>query len=187
MKKLMILFAFFTLGAGGASAQKFAIKNNLLADATTSLNLGAEYGFAKHFSAELYVSWNPFIHSGHKQFRHIMLQPEFRYWTCERFNGIFFGAHLLGAQYNMGGISLPGYPHMKNYRYDGTLYGAGVTLGYQWILSKRWNIEAALGAGYIVIDYSQYDAPEGGDYAGEGKVKMLGPTKASLSFVFFFN
>ena len=28
--------------------------------------------------------------------------------------------------------------------HDGYLYGGGLTLGHQWILNKRWSIEAAL-------------------------------------------
>ena len=35
---------------------------------------------------------------------------------------------------------------MENYRYQGNLYGAGLSYGYQWLLSNRWSMEAVIGA-----------------------------------------
>ena len=36
-----------------------------------------------------------------------MVQPELRYWLCDKFNGHFFGFHLMGGAYNTTGIDLP--------------------------------------------------------------------------------
>lgn len=190
MKKLMIALAFVCAGAVSASAQKIAIKNNLLGDATTSLNLGAEFRLAPRSTLDLYVSWNPFELNGNKQLRHILIQPEYRYWTCEAFNGLFFGVHALGIPaYNVGGIKLPFglFPELAGHRYDGWAYGGGLTVGYQWILGRRWNLEAAVGAGYAYIDYSKYECRECAPKIGGGHHNYLGLTKLSLSLIFFFN
>ncbi len=40
-------------------------------------------------------------------FKHWLVHPEFRYWLCERFNGHFFGVHLLGGEYNISKVKLP--------------------------------------------------------------------------------
>jgi hypothetical protein len=39
-----------------------------------------------------------------RKFKHWMIQPEARYWFCEKFNGHFFGVHFLAAGYNIVGI-----------------------------------------------------------------------------------
>jgi hypothetical protein len=51
-----------------------------------------------------------------RKFKHWMIQPEARYWFCEKFNGHFFGIHFLVAGYNIGGINTFGL---------GSLYGMG--------------------------------------------------------------
>lgn len=42
-----------------------------------------------------------------KIFKTRLVQPEFRYWLCERFNGHFFGVHGLGGEYNIAKVKLP--------------------------------------------------------------------------------
>ena len=40
---------------------------------------------------------------------------------------------------------------VRDYRYQGSFLGAGATYGYQWILSRHWNIEAEVGVGYAHV------------------------------------
>lgn len=71
-----------------ASAQQLAVKTNLLYDATTTPNIGAELGIGKKHSLQLYYGLNPWkfnTDSGKKYFKHWMLAPEYRYWFCHRF------------------------------------------------------------------------------------------------------
>ena len=49
-----------------------------------------------------------------------LVQPELKYWFCEKSEGHFVGMHLHGAQY-FGGF--------KKKRYDGYLAGGGFTYG----------------------------------------------------------
>jgi hypothetical protein len=58
----------------------------------------------------------------------------------------------------LAGIKLPFgmYPGLKTHRYEGEFIGGGVSYGYQWVLSKHWNLEATLGAGYAYINYDRY-------------------------------
>ena len=79
-----------------AYAQKAAVKTNLLYDATTTLNLGVEVGIAHRWTIDLSGNLNPWTFSDNTKWKHWLIQPEARYWLCERFNGHFLGAHVLG-------------------------------------------------------------------------------------------
>ena len=96
MKKLILFGAAISISVA-ISAQHVALKNNLLYDATTTPNLALEIGLGKKTTLDLYGGYNPFTFGGNKRFKHWLVQPEFRYWTCERFNGTFWGLHLHGV------------------------------------------------------------------------------------------
>jgi hypothetical protein len=51
---IVMLFSF-----NGISAQKAAVKTNIIADATTTMSLAAEIGTAPKNTLELYMHWNP--------------------------------------------------------------------------------------------------------------------------------
>ena len=127
-KSVCIIFLMIGISL---SAQNVAVKTNLLYDATTTFNLGAEIGLSPRWTLDLSANYNPFSFSDNKKWKHWMAQPEARYWFCERFNGHFMGLHLLGGQYNVGGVKLPFgiYPSVEDYRYEGYYYGAGLAYG----------------------------------------------------------
>jgi len=56
---------------------------------------------------------------------------------------VFFGLHGHYADVNMSNLDIFG---LGNYRYDGKIYGAGISYGYHWILKNRWSMEATIGA-----------------------------------------
>lgn len=105
MKRILIFLML--LVSISLSAQDVAVKTNLLYDATTTINLGAEIGVAPKWTVDLSANYNGWTFNDNKKWKHWMAQPEVRYWFCERFNGHFLGAHLLGGQYNWGGLDLP--------------------------------------------------------------------------------
>lgn len=134
----------------GISARDFALKTNLLYDATTTVNVGAELEVAPRWSLDLSGNLNAWTFSGGKRWKHWMIQPEARYWFCQPFTGHFIGFHLLGGQYNFGKLNLPSFfgndlKQLENNRYQGWYGGAGIAYGYSWILSPRWNLEAEIG------------------------------------------
>jgi len=163
------------------AAQKIGVKTNLLYDMTSTINLGLEIGLSLKWSLELPVNYNPWEFSANKKIKHWLVQPEVRYWTCERFNGHFFGLHGHVGGFNFGGVKLIG---MENYRYQGYLYGGGLSYGYHWILNERWSIEATLGIGYAYLDYSKYDCKECGEKYGDFDKHYFGPTKIGISFIY---
>lgn len=119
MKKIICIL-FLMVGIS-LSAQNVAVKTNLLYDASATINLGTEIGLAPKWTLDLSANYNSWTFSENKKWKHWLAQPEARYWFCERFNGHFLGAHLLGGQYNWGGIKLPFglFDDLENHRYEG--------------------------------------------------------------------
>ncbi len=182
-RNLLLLMLLISISV---SAQDWAVKTNLLYDATATVNLGTEIGLSPKWTLDVSGNYNGWNLGNNKKLKHWMVQPEVRYWLCERFNGHFFGAHLMGGQYNVGGIDFPFgmLKTLKDYRYEGDFYGAGIVYGYQWLLGKRWNLEAAIGVGYIGTDNDKYDCPKCGDWLGSSHKNYYGVTKAAISIIY---
>ena len=168
-------------------AQKVAVKTNLLYGATATPNLQLEFGLSKKSTLDIGGGLNWFDFSDNKKFKHLLVQPEYRYWFCEAFNGHFLGVHAHGAQFNVGNIDISAgrLDKLKNRRYEGHLFGGGLSWGYQWVVSPRWNIEVNLGGGYARIDYTKYCGKECGAPLSSGKHNYWGVTRAGLSIVYF--
>lgn len=192
MRTIKFLFAvgFLLAVATGIHAQnkgtetylpKFAIKTNALYWATTTPNLGIEFALAKKLTLDISGNYNPFELGDNRQLKHWLVQPELRYWLCERFNGSFFGIHGHYAEYNVSNLDFLGLGH---YRYDGKLYGGGISYGYHWILNKRWSMEATIGVGYARMKYDKYNCGECGEKIGHNSRNYFGPTKVGLSFIY---
>ncbi len=162
-------------------SQVVGVKSNLLYDMTSTINLGLEVGLGPKWSLELPVNYNPWSLGTDKKIKHWLIQPEIRYWLCERFNGHFFGLHGHAAGYNFGGIKLIG---LEDHRYEGNLYGGGISYGYQWILNKRWSIEATLGVGYAYLDHTKYNCETCGTKIGDYTKNYFGPTKLGVSIIY---
>ena len=158
-----ILFTLILAIAGLAprlSAQEWALKTNLLSDALLNPNVALEFGLAPKWTFDISGEFNAWDLSHDRRWKHWAVQPEARYWFCDRFSGHFVGAHLLGGQYNVGGsdagFSFLGtdFGKLRDSRYQGWFVGAGVAYGYTWILGKHWSLEAELGIGWT---YTRFD------------------------------
>ena len=93
MRKNFTIFMIALLVAllsGTVSAQRLAVKSNLLYDITSTINLGVEYEVAPRWTLEMSVNYNPWSFSDNKKMKLWMLQPEARYWLCSGFSGHFF-------------------------------------------------------------------------------------------------
>jgi len=131
---LLNIVALMALGTGRQMvAQDMALKSNVLYDVTTTINLGYEIALNHKTTLDIWLNYNPWTlgnkwvglyedelaglggisNSGasaskrDKKLKHLAIQPEVRWWLCEKFNGHFFGAHLHGGLYNIGALKLP--------------------------------------------------------------------------------
>lgn len=167
-------------------SQNIVIKNNLLHDAIATPNLAIEIGLKEKTTLDLYGGLNLFTYNNNKKWKHWLVQPELRFWTCEKFNGTFFGIHAHGGEFNIGGVDLPFniFPEAKDHRYEGYFYGGGVSVGHQWVLGKHWNMEASIGGGYARIHYDKFLCPKCGPRIKTDNKNYWGVTKATISLIY---
>jgi long-subunit fatty acid transport protein len=211
MKKKWILLLGLCLIVFKVNSQYFAVKSNMLYDVTTTFNFGVEYAFTDQWTLDVSANFNPWsfpqsekersgvivLEHGAK-IKHWLIQPELRWWMCEKFEGHFFGAHFHTGQFNVGGLTF--FPNgmadgftdnegefhpdgLQHKRFQGWLLGAGVSYGYHWILTDRFSLEFTLGFGYTYLNYDKYgyqnfDPKEAGRY-----MHYLGPTKIGITAV----
>lgn len=178
MRKILI-YILYLIGLWGRDvfSQDIAVKTNGLYWLTTTLNVGMEFALNNKTTLDLAGAYNPWTFKEDKKLHLWLIQPEAKYWFCEKFEGHFLGLHVHGGQY-FGGFS--------DKRYDGYFAGGGFTYGYDWILSPHWNLEAAIGAGYARFWYKQSERiPCLKDYEKKHK-NYVGPTQVALSIVYIF-
>jgi putative salt-induced outer membrane protein YdiY len=189
-KKIVILLFVFSFFLQSKAQEQGTIKNtsplltvgsNLLYDATMSMNLGVEFKLNNKFTLKLPLTYNPWKLEDNKKYKFVLAQPELRWWFCEPFTGHFAGFYGHYAYYNVGGV---GTEHMKNYRYQGFLLGAGISYGYQFYLSPRWNLETAIGIGYAYLNYDTYYCETCGEFIKNESKNYFGLTQASLSLIY---
>ena len=145
-----------------------------------------KFGLARKWTLDVPVNLNPWKFNDGMRLRHWGVQPEVRYWFCERFRRTFIGLHAHYADFNVG--NFPDWSfiseNMKQNRYEGYLYGAGISVGHAWILKKRWGIEATIGLGYARIVYDKYPCAECGSRLKSDTRNYFGPTKVGISLIY---
>ena len=162
-----------------AAAQIFAVRANALAACSATLNVGAETALTDNWSLELSGYWNP-VNTASLSMNFHAVQLGGRYWFYESFVGHFLGQHLTYADYDLGS---------RTKRYKGNAYGLGVSYGYAWMLSKRWNIALEAGIGLFHTEDTRRD-PTVSDWEDEYIYRYrrwtLAPTKLEVSFSYIF-
>lgn len=191
--RLLIVSICLVVASLTASAQNVVVKTNLLYDITATSNLGIEFKVAPKWTVDISGNLNAWTFSDNKKWKHWVLQPEARYWLCERFNGHFVGAHLVGGIYNMGNWNTDftflgtDFGQLKEHRYEGWLVGAGIAYGYHWMLGRHWSVEAEIGIGYVYTQADKYECPRCGEQLENNKPHhYVGPTKAAVNLIYVF-
>lgn len=208
-----LLGGAFLIFTGLAANAQVAIKTNAMTWASTTPNLGIEVGIGQHSTIQAMGMLNPWDFPHDRHFHMWMVQPEYRYWLCEKFNGHFFGAQLHGGEYNAKRLNAPlhwlmwGRPHDVDAAFndprdhesgwpdlnradkpgrhvEGWYIGFGFTYGYQWVLSKHWNFEASIGLGYIYTPLKYYG--QCNRIIDRRNLNYVGPTSAQLSIEYIF-
>lgn len=185
----ILIAALISVGTLGAQ-NRWALKTNILHDETLSVNLAVEWGFAPHWSAEVSGSvnwWQP----GELSLQHVILQPELRYWFCDRFSGWFVNAHAIGGYTpKVGGLwdfsqYYEKFPNLKTfYLQNAKMLGGGLGFGYDFIISRHWNLELEMGLGYMFVKGDEYS--DGVRILQGSKFDYIGPTRLAITFAYLF-
>jgi len=85
MKRFIFLLLF--LGCLDAYSQKVAIRVNALSAIDGAFGGGISYAIGNKNTVELTGSLRPWKRSEEYVNRYWLLQPEYKYWTCQKYNG----------------------------------------------------------------------------------------------------
>lgn len=197
MKRVLIVCIVTAIcisqGMYAQKASNWALKTNILSDAFLNPNIGIEVGLAPKWTIEVDGQFNFWTLSDNRRWKHWCVQPEARYWFCDRFAGHFIGIHVHGGQYNVGGINVNAnflgtdYRKIKDTRYQGWFVGAGIAYGYAFILGRNWNLEPEIGLGYSYTMYDRFRCAGCGKRIETGVPHhYLGFTKLAINLVYLF-
>ena len=164
LKIVLVLCTAFS--AVGARAQKAAIKTNLLFHdiGAYTLNAGVEVGLAPRWTLDLSANYNGWT-SHDRRWKHWLVQPEARYWFCDRFAGHFPRRTRTRRTIQFRRAPqrhfVPGLRLLAAHRQTlpGWFVGAGVAYAHARILGRHWNLEAEIGIGYAYTRYDTYPCP----------------------------
>lgn len=186
MKKTILLFAILIGLLSNAQTQKsensknIYLKGNALFLPVGIINAGIEYQLNEKVTlqADVFISpWKSFIG---KYAQVYMMGFDARYYFDEAFKHFYVGANISGARfiiqkYNYWGDGFYQYtPESPIYKtsdiyQDGYALMLGATVGYQFQLSDRWNMDLYLGAGTIQSFYHGYHKELGIRYDDDGR------------------
>ncbi len=178
--------------AEAAARNKFnyglSLKTNLIGLGLGISNIGIEADLAKHWSLAIpiyYSAWNYF--SPTIKFRTLGVQPEVRYWFKENNTGLFLGAHLGVASYN---IATDGLTRFQDHNGKSPAWGGGISVGYRMPLSKKhpnWKVEFTVGAGAYALYYDKFYNLEDGRLFDSRRRTYFGVDNAAINISYRFN
>ena len=161
------------------AAQFFGVRANALTALTGTVAVGAEAALTDNWTVETSAYWNP-IRTERLTTQVGAVQLGVRHWFYEDFVGHFLGLHASWVDYRIGN---------RRRTYDGRAYCIGISYGYAWILSKRWNLVVEAGAGLYRTRDTRRDpvTSDWGDrYIRHARRWTLAPSKLEVSFNYLF-
>lgn len=160
-----------------------AVRTNLLYDAFLLPTLGVEWRINTHVGIKLdgSLSWWGGEHD--KVQKMWLVNPEVRWYLLDK-KRFYVGASGSYGEYNIYKYML-GNLLKDDTGYQGKLWNAGVTVGYQLFLSRNFSVDFNLGLGYTRSEYDSFVMTDGVRvYKDRNKSKSFwGPTQAGISLV----
>lgn len=157
-----------------AFSQRVALHTNTVDWLTLSPNLGAEFAISPRLSLGISVAGSPFTLKNDMYFKHIRVQPELRFWPGSLMTGHAIGITAAYQTFDIG---------LKQKGFYGDAYMAGLTYGYNWILSRRWNLEASAGLGAVYYRMARYTPGTPHPQPDENGRKAV-PVKLAVSLIY---
>lgn len=161
----------------------FTVRTNVLYDALLLPTLGVEWRINRDLGIKLDGSLAWWGNEKEKVQKMWVLNPEVR-WYLLRNKRFYVGAAGSYGQYNIYKYPI-GSIVAKDTGYQGDLWSAGVTVGYQLYLSRCFSVDFNLGLGYTRFDYDTFGITDGVRVykQRERSKNFWGPTQAGISLV----
>ena len=163
--KRLVWLLMLMLGLGmTASAQRIALKTNMLYWAAMTPNIELEARMAPKVTADITLAGSLASAGGYK-LNFAGVEPEVRFWTDRPMARHFFGVAGMFVNYHM---------KMKEKKHYGDAVGAGLVYGYAFVLGKRWNLETSVGVGMAHFREKRFetDEPDKANHSGWAVVPM---------------
>lgn len=145
MKKILSIICAAVVSLS-ANAQMVALNTDLAMDALQAPSLGMEIvtGNKTTFGVNFIYAWKAMG----KNIEATIIQPEFRYYLSHRpVHGIFMGVGALGTRYDA---------EWSNKSYKGDAFGAGLTFGYVYNITRRLSLDFHAGYGAVFYNQKEY-------------------------------
>lgn len=171
-----LALAAFALGlTQNAAAQRVGLKTNALYWAAASPNIGMEFRVNRHITFNFEGAYNR-IDISKINSKALVFNPEMRYWLSARPQaGHFIGIAGVAADYDIT---------IKDKRHKGDAFGAGLTYGYSFVLSRHWSLETTIGAGAVYRHEKSFAKGNDEPTAANVKKWQAAPLKAGVTFVY---
>ena len=178
MRKILLTMLICLAAHGATRAQMLALKTNALYDLALVPNIGIEVATGSKTSVAVngFATWYILGMSHAKAWGFV---PEFRYW----FSGSTFSKFYVEA-----GATIARFKVCPSATiYNGSAYGAGINVGYNYWLTKRISVDFHGGVGLYYHSHARYlntdqDLPEIPDHNYKGWVVL--PYQIGVSFVY---
>lgn len=195
--------ALLLAGAGSLKAQRQALRANLLGWATANFNVEYSRIISEKLTVGVVLQAKPFSYplpapigflhriEGRtsenekiasfgtiKHTENYTIQPSIRYWGSAPYDRWFVGLHGVATKFKYGGDRLdPTY-------LDGMGFGLGASAGWSFYLSRKFNLEAELGIGFLARNYKE--VYEDGSKSGSKSDVIPSLTRLGVSLVYLF-
>ena len=188
---LVLVVTLIVLSVQRGEAQSFALRNNLLYDATLTPNLGADIRLDSLWTLGAVVGINAWDvdKEKNKKWRHLLIEPNVRRWLNRTpFSKSYLEGDLIYSHFNVGNTTIPFslYDAVKEKRLQGDLFALGGKYGYSWMLARDWRIEAEAGIAVGYAWFNEYDCATCGTYYGRGDRIFLLP-QLGVNVVYIIN
>jgi len=191
-KRLIILTIFLCVSSVlTANAQRAAVRNNLLYDATLTPNIGFDVRVDSLWTVGGIVGFNAWDidKEANKKWRHLLLAASARRWLGDSlYHKSYVEGDLVYSHFNVSNTKIPFglYKAAQNKRLQGDLIALGGKYGYSWILARSWRIEAEAGIAIGYAWFKEYECPHCGTFLGNGDRIFLLP-QLGVNVVYIIN
>ena len=193
MRKLrfILVIILLTYAFDYVNAQRVAIRNNLIYDATLTPNLGFDIRVDSLWTLGAVVGLNAWDidKDSNKKWRHLLISPNVRRWLGDvPFHKSYVEGDLIYSHFNVGNTKIPFglYSAVKDHRLQGDLVALGGKYGYSWILARHWRIEAEAGIAVGYAWFKEYECATCGQQLGNGDRIFLLP-QLGINVVYIIN
>ena len=188
---LMAFLLFSSFCVENVAAQRGAIRNNLLYDATLTPNLGVDFRVDSLWTVGGLVGVNAWDidKSANKKWRHLLVSANARrYLGDSLYHKSYVEGNLIYSHFNVGNTKIPFglYNAVKDRRLQGDLLALGGKYGYSWIMARHWRIEAEAGIAVGYAWFKEYECATCGKQLGNGDRIFLLP-QLGINVVYIIN